>query len=422
MKEQTSSRMRLWSLVEQGFLSLANFGMAVFLARELPKERWGAFSLGFALLLFAQGFQRALVSIPVATMARDRELLAKSLRFWRRLQTRITWSATALLAAAAGVTLAVSKTSSLGEALAVAALLVPGYFSLEFWRRMLIQCRDIKAAAAIASAAFLAVALTVALLHLLGGGALAAAAGLSACYLLAGAACRVRSQALLPEVQEHVDWSGEVAKFGRWSTLSHVAFSGYNTAIQLILSLVAGPAAMGSFAAIRNLTQPINTLIGAVDNLDKPRAARAFAADGFFGLFASLWRTFSTLGLIGGAYLLFCSCTGGYLVQLAYHGRYGHAWNEIWMWCLIAFAMMAVQPLESGLYVAQRTDALFTNRVVSALIGLCAALLAIPVWGVMGALLGLALGWISTGVLAAWQLYHFSRGSRQTAVLEVARG
>jgi O-antigen/teichoic acid export membrane protein len=422
MKEQTSSRMRLWSLVEQGFLSLANFGMAIFLARELPKEHWGSFSLGFALLLFAQGFQRALVSIPVATMARDRELLSNSLRFWRRLQRKITWSATTLLAAAAGIGFVVAGKASLPEALAVAALLIPGYFSLEFWRRMLIQCRDIKTAAAIASATFLAVAVTVAALHVTGGGAVAAAAGLSACYLLAGAACRLRTKALLPKATEEVDWSSEVAKFGRWSTLSHVAFSGYNTAIQLILSLVAGPAAMGSFAAIRNLTQPINTLIGAVDNLDKPRAARAFASDGFAGLFASLWRTVSTLTVIGGGYLLFCAGAGGYLVQLAYHGRYGHAWNEIWMWCLIAFAMMAVQPLESGLYVAQRTDALFTNRVISALIGLSAALLAIPAWGVMGALLGLALGWISTGVLAAWQLYLFSRTSRQAAALEAVRG
>jgi O-antigen/teichoic acid export membrane protein len=126
MKEITSSRMRLWSLVEQGFLSLANFGMAIFLARELPKEGWGAFSLGFALLLFAQGFQRALVSIPVATMARDLELLSKSLRFWRRLQGKITFCAAGALTSAAAIFFLCRTDRSIALSLAVAALMVPG--------------------------------------------------------------------------------------------------------------------------------------------------------------------------------------------------------------------------------------------------------------------------------------------------------
>jgi O-antigen/teichoic acid export membrane protein len=408
--------------MEQGFLSLSNFGMAVFLARSLSKESWGAFSLGFALLLFAQGFQRALVSIPVATMARDLELLSRSLRFWRRLQGRITLIAAGVLILAAALWRLCGGESSGLEAVTVAALLVPGYFSLEFWRRMLIQARDIRAAAAIATGLLVSVALLVAGLHVFHGGALAAAAGLSGCMLMAGAACRFRAKSLIPAASEHLDWGSEVAKFGRWSTMSHLAFSGYNTAIQVALSVIAGPAAMASFAAVRNLTQPINTLIGAVDNLDKPRAARAFAAEGFAGLFSSLWRTMSTLGLVGGGYLLACGLGGGYLVQLAYHGRYGHAWNEIWMWCLIALAMMAAQPLESGLYVARRTDALFMNRLVSALIGLGAAAVAIPAWGVMGALLGLALGWITTAVLAVLQLRLFARGSRQTACLEAVQG
>ena len=52
--------MRKWSLIEQGFLSMANFGLAIFLARELPKAQWGAFSLGFALMLFARPRQIAL--------------------------------------------------------------------------------------------------------------------------------------------------------------------------------------------------------------------------------------------------------------------------------------------------------------------------------------------------------------------------
>jgi O-antigen/teichoic acid export membrane protein len=175
---------------------------------------------------------------------------------------------------------------------------------------------------------------------------------------------------------------------------------------------------MGSFAAVRNLTQPVNTLIGAIDNVDKPRAARAFSAGGFPDLFSSLWQTMGTLSLLGGGYLLLCAAGGGHVVNALYHERYGHAWGEVWMWCLIALAMMVAQPLESGLYVAQRTGALFMNRLISAMIGLGVAVATIPDWGVSGALLGVASGWLATAVLAVGQLHVFSRRATRLGVIE----
>ncbi|UFS68823.1 hypothetical protein LPW11_13035 [Geomonas sp. RF6] len=417
--------MRKWSLIEQGFLSIANFGMAVFLARELSKGEWGSFSLGFALMLFAQGFQRALVSIPVATMAHSAEILSASLPFWRRTQTKITAAATAGLGLAALAWRPFGTDSGMPLALLIAAILVPGFFSLEFWRRVLIQTREIKAAAMVSSFLLFSVALLIGTVALRHGGALFAACGMSACTLAAGALLRRRAMKVLPATAETISFAGELYRFGRWATLSHVAFSGYNTAIQMVLTMVCGSAAMGSFAAVRNLTQPINTLIGAVDNLDKPRAARAFAGGSFPDLFSSLWRTMATLTMLGGGYLILCAAGGGHLVNALYHGRYGYAWNEIWLWCLIASAMMAAQPMESGLYVAQRTDALFVNRVISAVIGLGTAVITIPRFGVVGALMGLATGWIATAFLAFLQLQLFARkaGATQPATaLEAVQG
>lgn len=415
--------MRKWSLIEQGFLSIANFGLAVFLARELSKGEWGAFSLGFALMLFAQGFQRALVSIPIATMAHQMDVLSGSVPFWRRTQTKITVAASAALVLAAAAWRPFGTGNGVPQALLIAGILVPGFFSLEFWRRILIQARDIKAAALVSAYLLASVGTLVALIRFRHGGALFAACGMTVCTSLAGFALRRRALAVLPAAEKSIDFSGELYRFGRWSTLSHVAFSGYNTAIQMVLTMVCGSAAMGSFAAIRNLTQPINTLIGAVDNLDKPRAARAFAGGSFPDLFSSLWRTMATLSMLGGGYLLLCAVGGGHVVNALYHGRYGYAWNEIWLWCLIASAMMAAQPMESGLYVARRTDALFMNRVISAVIGLGTALATIPRYGVVGALFGLASGWVATAFLAFLQLQLFARRSaREPAGLEAVRG
>ena len=403
--------MRKWALLEQGFLSLANFGLAIFLTRELPKAEWGTYSLGFGLMLFVQGFQRALVCIPIATMTHQDDVLSQSLRFWRRIQTKVTVAALLILIMAAIAAHFAKATSSLSDSLFIAALLVPGFFAQEFWRRLLIQAHNIRAAAIIACFFFLSVALLLPLLYFNHTGALIAAAGLSLCALLAGIFTRYRVLQLIPAARGSVDFGDKIWQFGRWASLSHLAYAGYNTAIQVALSLIAGPAAMGSFSAVKNLTQPINTLIGAIDNIDKPRAARAFAAEGFPGLFSSLRRTISTLSIIGGVYLLMCAAGGGYLINVLYHQRYGYAWNELWLWCLIAAAMMAAQPLESGLYVANRTDALFANRVISSVIGLGAAVVCIPTLGVIGALIGLASGYLTTAVLAACQLYRISRQS-----------
>lgn len=411
--------MRKWAVVEQGFFSLANFGLAIYLARELPKAEWGIFSLGYALMLFAQGFQRALVCIPVATMAHQDEVLSRSLGFWRHIQWRVTLFASGTLLLAAAAIHLINANAPIIESLLIAALLVPSFFSLEFWRRLLIQIRNIKTAAIIAFVFFCSVVLLLPLLHFMHGGALVAAAGLSACALMAGAVSRARAISLIPATNEPLYLGHKVWQFGRWATLSHLAYSGYNTAIQVALSLISGPAAMGSFSAVRNLIQPVNTLIGAIDNVDKPRAARAFASGGFSALFSSLWRTMATLSILGGGYLLMCAVGGGYVVNLLYQQRYGYAWSELWMWCLIALAMMAAQPLESGLYVAHRTDALFANRLVSAIIGLGAAVACIPTLGVFGAMIGLTFGYLTTAFLGAFQLYKFYRQTAGASTIQI---
>jgi len=388
---------------------MANFGLAVFLTRELPKADWGVYSLGFALMLFAQGFQRAMVCIPIATMAHQDDVLFRSLRFWRKLQLKVTgFSISALLLGAATAHFISSK-SSISESMLIAALLVPGFFSHEFWRRMLIQARNIRAAAIIAFVFFLFVALLLLLLYFAHGGVIAAAIGVSLCALMVGSIARSRTISIIPESGDPLDLRHEVRQFGRWASLSHLAYSGYNTAIQVSLSVISGPAAMGSFAAVRNLIQPVNTLIGAIDSVDKPRAARAYADDGFTGLFSSLWRTIITLSIVGGLYVIACAAGGGYVVNTLYHQRYGYAWNELWMWCLIATAMMVAQPIESGLYVAHRVDALFVNRLISSAIGLGAAVACIPSLGVLGALIGLASGYFTTAFLGACQLFKISR-------------
>ena len=57
------------ALVEQGAVAGANFVAFVLFARALEPAAWGEFGFAYALLLFLQGFQRALVTIPMVTFS-----------------------------------------------------------------------------------------------------------------------------------------------------------------------------------------------------------------------------------------------------------------------------------------------------------------------------------------------------------------
>lgn len=403
--------MRRWALLEQGLLSLVNFGLALLLARIFEKATWGTYSLGFVLMLFVQGFQRALVSIPIATMTADDPTLSGSILFWRRKNMKLLAVSTVCLTVAGGLWQVLLPDKWIAQSLMVAALLVPGFFLQEFWRRILIQTGQIKTCAIHALVYVSLIGLTTVILYLYAQSPLLWALGISSCALIAGLMMSRQFATEPMAVPLPLNLAPRIADFGKWAILSHIAYSVYNTGIQLVLSLVAGASAMGSFSAVRNLVQPVSTVIGAIDSLDKPKASRAFAAGGFTAMFASLRKTLFTLTLLGGAYLLVGAVFGGIVIEWLYDARYGSPWHEVWLWCLVALFMLLAQPTESGLYVTNHPEALFRNRVVSAIVGLGAAIVLVPIMGVSGAIIALAAGWLSSALLAAYQLYRFSCNS-----------
>src|SRR5574343_799594 len=82
--------MRIWAITEQALLSLVNFGLALILTRVIEKSDWAIFSLGLVFVLFAQGFQRALISLPFATMVTSEELVRNTRHFWKNRNTKVT--------------------------------------------------------------------------------------------------------------------------------------------------------------------------------------------------------------------------------------------------------------------------------------------------------------------------------------------
>lgn len=386
------------ALLEQGLVSGASFIAFLWLARGLTPEAWGSFGLACAVLLFAQGFQRALVTLPMISFAAE---LAgdtaapgdarRNLGTWAAANSALAWAAALLLALAAGAA-AWAGAGWVTQALGMAALLMLPAMGHEFARRAAVQAARLDLLAGM-GATFAAVLLAVAVLPLPQawrpwqpalalGLAWAAAAGLYAW----------RSG------QTPWPWPGRpprlaaYASYGGWALGSHLAYSGYNFGVQALLAALAGPAAMGAFHACRALVQPVSTLQAAMDSIDKPRAAAALARDGGPGLRRVLLRSALTVALLALPFLVAVGLAAGPLLTLAYGELYAGQQAVVAMWCLVALCGVFAQPVEAGLYVARHTRALFRARALAAALSLCAAWPLIASHGAAGALAAMALG------------------------------
>lgn len=404
--------MRIWAITEQALLSLVNFGLALILTRVMEKSDWAIFSLGLVFVLFAQGFQRALISLPFATMVTSEELVRNTRHFWKNRNTKVTLGSMLFLGLLSAAWNQIIPEKWIAQSLILATIMTPGYFIQEFARRILIQQGKIKQCVYFAATYLLLITLLGLTLNFIAQ-PITWAIGISASGCSIGLLMLlISSSNAQPDTLPNDDLSTKANHFSKWALLCHIAYSGYTTGVQLILSYICGAPAMAIFSATRNLVQPINSLIGAIDSVDKPRAARAFATNGYSAMFSSLKKTVFALVLLGGTYLVICSFAGGIVLQYIYSGKYGEPWQEIWLWCFVSFVMLAAQPTESGLYVAQKPDALFFNRLGSAFIGLLLAFLLVPQHGVAGALVALAVGWMASASLALLQLIRLANASK----------
>lgn len=392
---------RVAALLEQAALSGANFLAFIWFARQLAPADWGEFGFAYATALFMQGFQRAIVTIPLIPFSADAGGWHGVRKTWLRVQSLVQLACLAVLVAAAfgaGWLEAGWARQSLWMA---AALLVP-LFLHEFARRCVIQEQRFDLLLVMGAAYLVVMLSTAALVARIGLGAWSPVLSVMLGALAATAAYRIATgRTLLAMPAGRQTLPAGLGGFAGWSVLSHLGFSGYNFGVQALLGALAGPAALGVFHACRTLIQPIATVIGAMDGVDKPKAAAALQASGLAGMRRVLWKSLAAILMIGLPYLACVGLAADELLTLAYRNQYQGQRTVVLMWCLVAVGMMLSQPVESGLYVCRRTRAMFFSRAVAAVVGLLAAVPLTTHFGPAGALAAMAMAYIITA-LAGW--------------------
>jgi O-antigen/teichoic acid export membrane protein len=392
---------RIIAMGEQGTISGANLFLTIMLARYLTIEEYGAFALAVTLLLLLKGFQRAIVSIPLIVLCPDLEKLYKLKRNWHILQAIVVLVPLLILA---GVFIVVQKNAWMRSVLLSLMILIAPTYYYEFYRRWLIQEQKIRWLLPMAFVYAAVIALVLGYIATSGGTALTGAVGMSAGALAAsmiGLFVSARNMRMLPSQRLGLFFS-ELWQFSRWQVWSHMAYSGYNSLVPVIVSFFVGPAGVAVMNVTRNFGQPIQTFIMAVDNVDKPRASAALASGGLKAMKAALRNTTLTLIIPGGLYLAIIGVFAGPALRLLFGGKYDHAVLELRLWLPIFALMLLAQPLESGLYLFKRADILFRGRIWAAVMGIVASLLLIPMYGVAGALVALFVGWL-VSTRMAWR-------------------
>ncbi len=397
-------RVRLLSLLEQAVLSGSNFLAILMLARGLSEEVFGTFSFAYISLLFMVNLHRSAVVVPFVIHTAPPQVLAAEGRLWRRLNL---WSIL-VGCGLVGAGLAVAGPFLppwMGEAGLYLLLFLPLALSYEFIRRWAIQINDY-GRVVLAAVAYASLMLGGAVVAVVRHDVLWAVGGYAAGNLVAAGFClpALRTGGGGKPDTSFGQFLSGLAHFAGWSTASNLAYNAYYHLPPLILGVLAGPGPVGAYQALRNFTQPLFTLGTAVDNFDKPRAARAMAEEGLPGMRRQLGRTTTALFAMALPYCLLLAVFAPEALSLVYGDRYAGQVDVLWAWVLFGVVVMAVYPFETGLFLVRRADVLFRGRLVSALLGVGLAAAAIPHLGVLGAMLGLLSGTALSGFFAAYYL------------------
>lgn len=400
-----SDRVRGLSLVEQGLLSGANFLALLAYARAFEAADFGTFSFAWLTLQFVLNIHRSAVVVPFVIHTAQPGRLEAEAPAWRRLNLITTALAASGLAVAGATLPLLGLPAWIGLAFLLAALFVVPSFVYEFKRRWLIQT-DRYGLAVLAAAIYCSIQLAGIVAVLLTQSLWAAAAAFTLSNLGAALACALATPKMAPPAKPPAfrPFLRNLAHFISWSVMSNLAYNGYGHIPPLILGAMAGPVPVAVFTAIRNFTQPLSTLITAIDNFDKPRAARALASEGPPGLKRELTNTALALAGFTLPYLAMLVIFGDTIVPWVYGKSYGDpTWALAWF-AAAHIAIVIAYPLETSLFLLRRPDLLFFGRIVAATIGIALCVLLVPQWGIYGALAGITGGILASSLAAAWLL------------------
>jgi O-antigen/teichoic acid export membrane protein len=188
-------------------------------------------------------------------------------------------------------------------------------------------------------------------------------------------------------------------RYGRWAVVSGVLMWIPGSLYYLIVPIMVGLEANGALNALWVLVMPATQLTLALTFLLIPAFSRVSQVRSAAPL---MWV--SLLVLVAGAslYALLIALFGGPLMDLMYRERYTQYAGYAWLMGLIVLPVAAIAVFGSALRARERPDCVLWAYVISTAVTCAFGVAAVAAWGVLGAILGLLAGYMTTMLAMLW--------------------
>ena len=375
-----------WAVLDQVLFGASTFIVNVLLARLLPESDYGAFALGFTLLLLIGGIQQPLLSEPMLVYTSN--TFAHNSFAYQQLVVRINWGFSLLVSAIFALLALFNQASSLFPAFVGLAIAAP--FVLYSWlMRRVCYANLVPALSAKAGMLYLPLFLGgIVALELLGwlnvplAFALMGLAALTSSLWIEYQWRSTQTHPKTPDPQLSQTVAREHWQYGRWSLVSNFLYYVPVLFPYWMLGHLYGLESSASLRALENLAMPLATVLGNLSSFLVPsftrnsgtvlnqqvvRFALAFAAPALL-----LWLG---LGLLH-----------PWVLPLLYGDNYASVGNLLWIFALQPLFIGLSTVFLSTLRAAQKPHWITAIYTVSSLFMLGAGYFLIHTYGLMGAI------------------------------------
>lgn len=406
----------LFSVLDQGLMSGANFALNLLLARWLPLAEYGAFSVAFAIFLVLAGFHNALLLEPMSVLGvRYRGPL---LPVYARSLLAIHGALTLALSVPVAVGSLVVPAGPLRSALLGLALTQP--LLLLFWlarRALYLEGRSewaalqsgLYAATLLGAAAYLRVAQgqspLSAFLAMGFASALASAVGLGRLGVGPGVAPggppRISARSVMAD-----HWA-----FARWMLATALVSLLTTQAQTFLVAGLLGLEGAGTLRALFNFMLPMAQTATAMGVLGVPALAADYQRQDLARVGRRATRISLGLAALAGCYEIGLLLLGSRVTQLVYGGRFADtAWLIPFVGLVPIFTALATG-YAVELRAVERPDQTFLVAALTTPVALLSSFVLTRSGGVSGATLSIVL----TYALSALLTYALCQRARAAA-------
>ena len=383
-----------WALTDQTMVSGVNFLWAIILARFLGLEEFGRFSLAWMAVLFALGFQGAMIISPMMSIGPKQSAAETPFYYGAVIVQQVLLSGLIFLAMLTATRLGAAafpewNVESLAFPLASAAL---AFLFQNFFRRYFFTRG--RGSTAFATDAIYYLGQIAVLLWLL----LVVRDGINSAKVLWALSAAGAAATLYGALQvERIEWSRGVFRatashhwhFSKWLLGSSIMHWTSGNFFIVAAGALLGAAAVGALKAAQTLMGVTHIFFMGLENVVPIRASWHLRHGGKSALIVYLKRVTLFGELATASIATIVAIAPDFWLQLIFGSEY-IGYGHVLRWFAVTYLFLFLGlPLTAGLHAIEHTRTIFWARCWSTFFSLVAAYPMINLLGISGAVAGL---------------------------------